>query len=349
MLILNQQTHMKKIKPVILPLLFIAIALVASECKHDISVTGIPNPDPNPDPPGPTACDTLYVTFTKSVLPILQQNCFSCHSGPNPSGNIDFTDYNQLAYIAQTGILLAAIRHEEGTLPMPQNTDKLDDCSIATIAIWVRDTTFTDPGGGGNDNGHPCDADTVYFQNEVLPLIISNCAVSGCHDQAGGGEGKFLLVDYASIVQNGKIKPGNPDGSKLYRAITQNGGDDRMPPPPASALSTEQKNIIKNWIEQGALNNYCDEECDTTNVTYSGTIQPIIELNCYGCHSGPQPSGGISLADYNAVVVQSNNGNLFSAVNHDPGFSPMPKNAPKLADCKINEIKIWIENGTPNN
>ncbi len=55
------------------------------------------------------------------------------------------------------------------------------------------------------------------------------------------------------------------------------------------------------------------------------------------------------LVDYNSVVVQANNGKLFGAVNHDSGFAAMPKNAPKLSDCKIDQIKIWIEDGTPNN
>ncbi|HNK30009.1 MAG TPA: hypothetical protein PKG65_13840, partial [Ferruginibacter sp.] len=27
-----------------------------------------------------------------------------------------------------------------------------------------------------------CSADTVYFQNKVLPLLNSSCAMSGCHD-----------------------------------------------------------------------------------------------------------------------------------------------------------------------
>lgn len=320
--------------------MIVIIFFMIESCKHDAVITG------TNEPPEPDICDTINITYKGSVFPILQQYCLNCHSGSAPSGNLDFNDYNQLAYVAQTGVLLAAIRHENGYVPMPQNAAKLDDCTIAKIAIWVRDTTFTDSGGG--DEGHPCDADTVYFQNEVLPLIISNCTTAGCHDKLGE-EQEVLLVDYASIINYGEIKPGNPNESKLYKKITENGGDDRMPPPPTDPLSTEQKNIIKTWIEQGALNNYCDEECDTTNVTFSGTIWPIIELNCFGCHGGPQPSGGISLADYNAVVVQANNGNLFSAVNHDPGFSPMPKNAPQLAECKINEIKIWIENGTPNN
>src|SRR5689334_5881853 len=38
----------------------------------------------------------------------------------------------------------------------------------------------------------PCDADSVYFANTVLPLFISNCAKSGCHDAASHQEGIIL-------------------------------------------------------------------------------------------------------------------------------------------------------------
>ncbi len=150
-------------------------------------------------------------------------------------------------------------------------------------------------------------------------------------------------------MEYGDIRPGEPNEGELIEKITKTNPDDRMPPPPADPLSTEQINRIKKWIEQGAKDNFCDEDCDTTNVTFSGNVWPMIEMNCYGCHSGAQPSGNISLADYNAVVLQANNGNLFGAINHDSGFQPMPKNAPKLSDCKIEYVKIWIEDGTPNN
>lgn len=89
--------------------------------------------------------------------------------------------------------------------------------------------------------------------------------------------------------------------------------------------------------------------CDTTTVTFSGTVWPIIELNCFVCHSGTEPSGNFTLDDYYSVVIQVEDGKLFSAINHEPGISPMPLNAPKLSQCKIDQIRIWIENGTPNN
>src|SRR5512138_3493927 len=41
---------------------------------------------------------------------------------------------------------------------------------------------------GSNDNNPPasstCSADSVYFQQQVLPVFVSNCAMSGCHDNA---------------------------------------------------------------------------------------------------------------------------------------------------------------------
>lgn len=289
-------------------------------------------------------CDTIDVTYQGTVFPILQAKCIDCHSGAVPAGNLDFNNYDHVAFVAQNGALKGSLNHEAGFEPMPKDGNKLDDCSIQQIGIWIRDTTFDDPGGGG----HPCDPDTVYFQNEILPLILSSCATTNCHDKLTD-EQDILLVDYASIIQYGKIKPGDPNDSELYEKIIDTDPDDRMPPPPANPLTNEQKNSIKKWIEQGALNNSCEEECDTTNVTFSETIWPVIELNCFGCHSGPEPSGNILLVDYNSVAVQANNGKLFGAVNHDTGFEPMPKNAPKLSDCKIDQIKIWIEDGTPNN
>lgn len=88
--------------------------------------------------------------------------------------------------------------------------------------------------------------------------------------------------------------------------------------------------------------------CDNTNVTFSGTIQPLILSKCQGCHNNSSQSGNISLEGYDNIQQQAANGNLFGVMNHDPGFSPMPKGEPKLPDCQIEAIQIWIDNGTPN-
>ena len=193
-----------------------------------------------------------------------------------------------------------------------------------------------------------CDSDTIYFQNDVLPLLVSTCSTSGCHDTESAEDG-VILVDYASVIATGEIKTGNPSDSELYEKIMDNDPEEMMPPPPNNSLTTDQKNMIKKWIEQGAKNNSCDSGCDTLNVTFSTSVWPTLSTNCVGCHSGANPDGNIVITDYNSIVTLANTGSLLGVINHEGNYSPMPKNGQKLSDCKIAEIKIWIEDGTPNN
>lgn len=88
--------------------------------------------------------------------------------------------------------------------------------------------------------------------------------------------------------------------------------------------------------------------CDTTIVTYSGSVSPVLTAYCTGCHSGPNAANGIKL-DARASVLLVGNARLLGAINHSPGYSPMPKNATKLNDCSIAKIRIWLANGAPDN
>jgi hypothetical protein len=94
--------------------------------------------------------------------------------------------------------------------------------------------------------------------------------------------------------------------------------------------------------------------CDTTNVTYSGTVFPIIDESCSSCHTGSAPQGNVLLADYESIsaaaaIPAGQPGSLYGAITHNPGNSAMPKNGTKLSDCKISQIKVWIDAGSPNN
>ncbi len=90
--------------------------------------------------------------------------------------------------------------------------------------------------------------------------------------------------------------------------------------------------------------------CDTTNVTYSSTINSIlINYNCAFCHSSAANSGNIILTNYISLKTVADNGKLLGSITHTPGFSPMPRGAPKMKDCDINKIKTWIDAGAPDN
>ena len=93
---------------------------------------------------------------------------------------------------------------------------------------------------------------------------------------------------------------------------------------------------------------YNQVTCDTSNVTFSGTIKPMMDQHCTSCHSGAQASGGIDLTTYALVKVQADNGRLYGAVAHLDGFQPMPQGG-KLNDCEISKMKVWVDASAPQN
>ncbi|HEX6334363.1 MAG TPA: c-type cytochrome domain-containing protein [Flavisolibacter sp.] len=193
-----------------------------------------------------------------------------------------------------------------------------------------------------------CSSDTVYFQQAVLPIFISNCTMAGCHDAASHEEG-IVLTSYTSIMNTGKIRPFQPFNSDIYKKIIDTDPNDRMPPPPASALTQEQRDLVFKWIAQGALNNSCQSACDTSVYTFSAGIRPVITARCQGCHSGGTPQGGISLTTYQQVKARVEDGKLWGSINHLAGYSPMPKNGNKLSDCELKKFEKWIAAGSPDN
>ena len=90
--------------------------------------------------------------------------------------------------------------------------------------------------------------------------------------------------------------------------------------------------------------------CDTTAVvSYAQKVVPLLQTQCYACHSNTSTGGGILMGTYASDKAIAINGKLYGSVAHSTGFSPMPKGAPKFTTCQIQLIKKWIDNGSPNN
>lgn len=113
-----------------------------------------------------------------------------------------------------------------------------------------------------------CGEREVSFSKDVFPILRANCVE--CH--SGAGEGVVVsglnLEDYGGLRQGTRFGPvivaGDSTSSTLYRAVShQVDLKIQMPPHhkealPAgrkSALTEEQIIIIRNWIDQGAINN----------------------------------------------------------------------------------------------
>ena len=87
--------------------------------------------------------------------------------------------------------------------------------------------------------------------SEVQGILSGSCGSSNCH---GDNAEEFSLIGYDNVINNGDVKAGKADDSKLFEVITAS-GDDIMPPSPRSPLSDDNIKKIYIWIEQGAKNN----------------------------------------------------------------------------------------------
>ena len=110
----------------------IGLGLIISGCYNDKADELYPTTSV-------AVCDTSDITFTKDILPIMQQKCAvaACHDGTR-SGGYEMSGYTGLKLSVDDCKLLGALRWETGYSQMPKGMSKLDECSINKIARWVH-------------------------------------------------------------------------------------------------------------------------------------------------------------------------------------------------------------------
>ena len=89
--------------------------------------------------------------------------------------------------------------------------------------------------------------------------------------------------------------------------------------------------------------------CADSLVSYQNNIKPILQNNCYECHSTAVAQNGIILDTYAGVTDAITNGFVLPQINHVNGAAKMPFGRAKLSDCIIATIEKWVAEGGPNN
>jgi hypothetical protein len=295
-------------------------------------------------------CDTANYSYDSVIVPLITQNCASssaCHGSGAVFG--DYTGFQEIKADIDNGSFYDRV-YITGDMPP---TKPLTDCDSLLLLHWLNngilaDTIQVEDPVKEDPVSSDCDPEVIYFEKDVLPILQSNCALSGCHDNLSKEDG-FDFSTYESTIRKG-IKPGDPEDSELFDVITLNSNDeDIMPPSNMEPLTDQQIQVIETWILQGALDLTCNEgNCDITNVTFSATVFPIIENKCKGCHNGSNAKGNVSLTNYTEVAETANNGSLLGTIRVLPGYSQMPTSS-LLPECEILQIEKWIEEGAKDN
>ena len=109
---------------------FLFIGMIAGpSCRYHVEEELYPD----------TGCDTNDVTYSGTVLTIIENSCIGCHSQSANNGGVTLEGYSNLKVHVDNGRLLGAIRRDPGFAPMPQGQPRLPECTIEKIEAWIDD------------------------------------------------------------------------------------------------------------------------------------------------------------------------------------------------------------------
>ena len=88
--------------------------------------------------------------FDKTIRPLLAEHCFECHGSNEPSSGLDLSSRSGLLAGGKRGpaavpgkpaesLFIAALKHSDPKLKMPNKKAKLSDQDIATFEQWIAD------------------------------------------------------------------------------------------------------------------------------------------------------------------------------------------------------------------
>jgi mono/diheme cytochrome c family protein len=89
--------------------------------------------------PSSSICDnSAPATYATTIVPLLQQYCYTCHGGAATSGGgIAMGTYAADKAMALNGSLYGSIAHAASYSPMPKGLNKLTDCQISKVKKWI--------------------------------------------------------------------------------------------------------------------------------------------------------------------------------------------------------------------
>ena len=92
--------------------------------------------------------------------------------------------------------------------------------------------------------------ENISYQNEIQPIFNQSC--TSCHDGGLDPDLRSGTSYTALTANNAYVIPSDAENSVLYKALI---GEGAPLMPPDGGLSQAKINLVKQWINEGALNN----------------------------------------------------------------------------------------------
>ena len=94
------------------------------------------------DPVNPTLdCDDPSIGYENTTKAIIDQHCATsgCHNAAAANNTLgSLATLDDVKNFPNLMSIIAAINHEAGARPMPENAAKLDQCDIDKMSTWIN-------------------------------------------------------------------------------------------------------------------------------------------------------------------------------------------------------------------
>ena len=237
---------------------------------------------------GPAAAPPVApLDFVRDVQPILAASCVRCHRAARTEGGLRLDTREGLLEGGDSGgavvrgdgkgsLLYERLMARDPEERMPQRAGPLAPAQVETLLRWIDDgaawpdgvvvrmaPTARPPAAAPQSRaartaGTRADGPLVTFNRDVRPILADNCYA--CHGPDRNRRKRGLRLDREEVAKaalpSGQVAivPGSPEGSELFRRITDPDEKRRMPHVSSGKdrLAAAQIETIRRWIEQGA-------------------------------------------------------------------------------------------------